>query len=130
MVELVTGLTATGVAGTVFAFLRSAAGKALVARVRGAVRSEATSLRAAVDNLAQVVAAQGDSIEWLRGELATTRAELEAARAALHDKETQLEQDNEKLRARVAELEAQVKALEAALAKKTRVKKTVKRGNV
>ena len=116
-------VTSGGIAGTVaaiWASLRTEAGKALLGRIRKGVVTEARSLRDAVENLAQVVAAQGESIEWLRTELDRTRDELNEARVALNDKEGRLERDNEKLRKRVAELEAQVKALEAALASKKR----------
>lgn len=122
--EILTGTGAAAAAGSVWAFLRSAAGKALIARLRSSIKTESASLRAAIDNLAQVVAAQGESIDWLRSELDRTRIELTEARTALADKEGKLERENEKLRKRVAELEAQVKALEAALAKRTRVRKS------
>lgn len=118
--ELVTGTSTAAVAAATWRFLRSAAGKALVARLKTGIVTETRSLREAVENLAQVVAAQGESIEWLRTELDRTRTELQEARTALNNKESKLEKENEKLRKRVAELEAQVKALEAALASKTR----------
>lgn len=126
--ELITGTGTAAAAAGAWRFLRSATGRALVEKVRGSIVKETVSLRAAIDNLSQVVAAQGESIEWLRGELENTRKELEEARSALNDKENRLEKENEKLRKRVAELEAQVKALEAALAKRTRAKKTTTGG--
>jgi predicted RNase H-like nuclease (RuvC/YqgF family) len=122
--EIATGTGAAAVVAAAWRYLRSSAGKEMVARVRNGIVAETRSLREAVENLAQVVAAQGESIEWLRSELDRTRVELSDARTALTDKEGRLERDNEKLRKRVAELEAQVKALEAALASKTRRPRT------
>ena len=118
--ELVTGAGTAAVVAAVWVFLRSEAGKVVVSKLRRAAIEERASLRAALDNLSQVVESQGESIEWLRSELSNTRRELIEARTALTTKENRLAKDNEKLRDRVAELEAQVKALEAALAKKTR----------
>lgn len=122
--EVVTGTSVAAVAAAAWRFARTEAGKALLGRIRKGIVTETRSLREAVENLAQVVAAQGESIEWLRTELDRTRSELTEARAALNDKENKLEKENEKLRKRVAELEAQVKALEAALASKTRRTRT------
>ena len=116
-------VTSGGIAGTiaaVWAFLRTEAGKSLLGRLRRFAGTEVIALKEAVDNLSQVVSMQGDSLEWLRGELERTRTELTEARLALSDKESKLESENVKLRKRVAELEAQVKALEAILAKRTR----------
>jgi septal ring factor EnvC (AmiA/AmiB activator) len=113
-----TGLVAAAVAA--WRFLRSAAGRKLVGSLRKAAVSETQSLREAIDNLSQVVSAQGDSIEWLRNELDRTRIELTEARVALTAKESKLEVENDLLRERVAELEAQVKALETALAARKR----------
>ena len=118
--EIVTGTGLAATAALVWRLAQTEAGKALLGRIRKGVVTEARSLRDAVENLAQVVAAQGESIEWLRTELDRTRDELNEARIALNDKEGRLERDNEKLRKRVAELEAQVKALETALASKKR----------
>jgi hypothetical protein len=68
-------------------------------------------LTEAVNNLKSVVDAQGNSIEWLRNELTTTKAELELARIQLTKTEA-LALENASLRARVADLEAQVHRLE------------------
>lgn len=127
--QIFTGGGVIGVLAAAWAFLRSESGRRLIGRIKGTIMTEARSLREAVDNLAQVVEAQGESIEWLRGELTRTRAELDEARVALTQKESNLAKENEKLRKRVAELEAQVRALEAALASRTRrttTKKEVK----
>lgn len=122
--ELATGTGVAAVFGAAWRFLRTEAGKAFLSRFRKSVQTEAVSLREAIDNLAQVVTAQGESIEWLRSELDRTRAELSEARKALNDKESRLEEENRQLKGRVAELEGQVKALEAALAaRKRRTKK-------
>lgn len=118
--ELVTSGGVAGAVAGLWAFLRSVTGRALVARLKTGIVTETRSLREAVENLAQVVAAQGESIEWLRTELDRTRIELQEARIALNNKEDRLGKENEKLRKRVAELEAQVKALEAALASRKR----------
>lgn len=123
MINLPEILFGTGAAATVAAlwsFLRTEAGKTLLGRLRRFAGTEVVALKEAIDNLAQVVSMQGDSIEWLRGELERTRIELTDARIALTDKESKMESENVKLRKRVAELEAQVKALEAILAKKIR----------
>lgn len=118
--EILFGTGAAAAAATVWRFLRSEAGQSLLGRLRRFAGTEVVALKEAIDNLAQVVATQGESIDWLRAELERTRTELIEARAALDDKENHLASENAKLRKRVAELEAQVKALEAALAKKTR----------
>lgn len=121
--EILFGTGAAATAATVWRFLRSEAGQSALARLRRFAGTEVVALKEAIDNLAQVVATQGESIDWLRAELERTRTELIEARAALDDKENHLASENAKLRKRVAELEAQVKALEAALAKRTRTRK-------
>ena len=118
--ELAAGTGAAGAAGAAWRFLRSETGRRLLAGFRRTVTNEVSSLREAVDNLAGIVSAQGESIEWLRAELDRTRFELAEARSALTSKESKLEQENVTLRDRVAELEGQVKALEAALAARKR----------
>lgn len=118
--ELAAGGGAVGVIAAVWRFLRSPFGRGLVDRIGRAARQEAASLREAIDNLSVVVAAQGESIEWLRGELDSTRTELDEARRLLAEKESKLEAENLSLRARVAELETQVRILEAALAARKR----------
>lgn len=123
--QIIAGGGTAGAGAALWAFLRSEAGKQLLGRLRRTVTAEAGALREAIDNLAEVVAAQGQSIEWLRGELDKTRAELKLARQTLQEREGKLEKENAKLRKRVAELEGQVKALEEALAKRSRVKKKV-----
>jgi len=125
--ELVTGGGIAGAVAAAWAFLRSEAGQSALTRLRRFAGTEVVALKEAIDNLAQVVATQGESIDWLRAELERTRTELVEARAALDDKENHLASENAKLRKRVAELEAQVKALEAILAKRTR-KTTTKAG--
>lgn len=122
--EILFGTGAAAAAATAWRFLRSEAGQSLLGRLRRFAGTEVVALKEAIDNLAQVVATQGESIDWLRAELERTRNELIEARAALDDKENHLASENDKLRKRVAELEAQVKALEAALAKRTRATKS------
>ena len=122
--EVATGTGVAAVVAAVWRFLRSEAGKSLLGKIRRFAGTEVSALKEAVENLAQVVGMQGDSIEWLSTELERTRTELVEARVALTDKETYLAQENDKLRNRVAELEAQVRALEAALAKRPRATAT------
>ena len=122
--EIVFGTGAAATAAAAWRFLRSDAGQSLLSKIRRFAGTEVVALKEAVENLAQVVGMQGDSIEWLRTELERTRTELVEARNALTDKETYLAQENDKLRNRVAELEAQVKALEAALSKRPRTTAT------
>ena len=122
--EIAFGTGAAATAAAVWRFLRSDAGQSLLSKIRRFAGTEVSALKEAVENLAQVVGMQGDSIEWLRTELERTRTELVEARNALTDKETYLAQENDKLRNRVAELEAQVRALEAALAKRPRTTAT------
>jgi predicted RNase H-like nuclease (RuvC/YqgF family) len=117
--EIATGSGAAAAAVAAWRFLKSPVGGRFIAAVTRTFKRETESLREAVENLAAVVTAQGESIEWLRGELDRTRGELGEARAALANRENRLEAENEKLRKRVAELENQVKALESALALKS-----------
>jgi len=119
--ELATGTGATAAAvAAAWRFLRSSSGQAFLGRLRRAAVNETASLREAIDNLAQVVSSQGESIEWLRTELDRTRTELAQAREALTNKESKLEKENAALRKRIVELEGQVKALETALAARKR----------
>jgi phage shock protein A len=127
--EITAGTGAAAAAAAVWRYLRSASGQAFLGRLRRAAVNETASLREAIDNLAQVVSTQGESIEWLRGELDRTRIELAEAREALSNKESKLEKENVKLRQRIAELEAQVKALEAALAARKRRTASKKESN-
>lgn len=127
--EITAGTGVAALAAAVWRFLRTESGRVFLGRLRRAAVNEAASLREAIDNLAQVVSAQGESIEWLRSELDRTRRELAEAREALTNKESKLEKENAKLRQRVAELEAQVKALETALAARKRRTVTKKEGN-
>lgn len=78
------------------------------------VSNSVVDLTEAISNLQLVVEAQGESIEWLREELTSTKIELEAARIQLQKTEG-LAIENAALRARVADLEAQVQKLEEEL---------------
>jgi chromosome segregation ATPase len=127
--EITAGTGVAAAAATAWRFLRTESGRAFLGRIRRAAVNETASLREAIDNLAQVVSAQGESIEWLRGELDRTRGELAEARTALNNKENKLEKENASLRKRIAELEDQVKALETALAARKRRTATKKEGN-
>jgi phage shock protein A len=123
--EIATGTGLAAAAAAAWRYLRSESGRSVLARLRRAAIDEVGSLRDALNNLTQVVSAQGESIEWLRTELDRTRVELADARTALTDKESKLEKENAALRKRIVELESQVKALEAALA--ARKRRTVKK---
>lgn len=121
--QITAGGGGAAVLAALWRFLRSSTGSKFVKSLVRGVRRDAESLREALDNLSAIVTTQGESIEWLRGELDVTRAELDVARKALADRESRLEKENDQLRTRVAELELQVKALESALAYKSRQRK-------
>jgi len=125
--ELLFGTGAAASVATVWRFLRTETGRELLTKLRKFTGTEIAALKASIENLAQVVSTQGDSINWLRAELDLTRLELTVAKEALHNKESYLEDENNKLRGRVAELEAQVRALEFILSKKVVKKPTVKK---
>ena len=83
------------------------------------------ALRASIEALSAVVTAQGQSIEWLRGELEQAKTDLELARAELAEaKEAHAQvaskalSENAALRKRIQELEGQVKSLEEELARR------------
>jgi predicted RNase H-like nuclease (RuvC/YqgF family) len=78
------------------------------------ISNSVLDLTEAVNSLKSVVEAQGESIEWLRTELTSTKAELEIARLQLSKTEA-LAIENAALRTRVADLEAQVHKLEEEL---------------
>lgn len=101
-----------GVVGLVVAVLRSQRARAAVIRLLN--DTPGVDLSEAVNSLRTVVEAQGESIEWLREELTSTKAELEIARTQLAKTEA-LAVENAALRARVADLEAQVHKLEEEL---------------
>lgn len=95
----------------------------------------ADDLRAAIENMSQVVDAQGSSIDWLTqqqefliGQLEAAKAELAAAREQLKELE-ELHRENAGLRKRVAELEEQVKALEDELARRKKYTPKAKRSD-
>lgn len=101
-----------GVVGLVVAALKSQRVRSAVIRLLG--DGSGLDLSEAVNSLRTVVEAQGESIEWLREELTSTKAELEIARTQLAKTEA-LAVENAALRARVADLEAQVHKLEEEL---------------
>lgn len=100
-----------GVLGLLVRALRSPKARAALARL---LSNTMLDLEEAVKSLKTVVEAQGESIEWLRGELTNAKAELEIARLQLAKTEA-LAIENAALRARVADLEAQVHKLEEEL---------------
>lgn len=103
--------------GGLFAYLRSGKGsaalKSFLSIFTGSSNSEA--IESALNNLAKVVDAQGQSIEWLMSELETTKQHLQEAREALKKREDELQSENAALKSRIAELETQVQALEQEL---------------
>lgn len=100
-----------GVLGLLVRALRSPKTRAALARL---LSNTMLDLEEAVKSLKTVVEAQGESIEWLRGELTNAKAELEIARLQLAKTEA-LAIENAALRARVADLEEQVHKLEEEL---------------
>lgn len=94
-------------AGGVFGLFKFGALRAAVVAL---LTESPHSLREALDSLASVVQAQGDSIAWLRSELDSARTELELTRTALRENTT--------LRERVAELEELVRSLEQELTRR------------
>ena len=80
----------------------------------GRLLSDASGIERSLSSLQKVVEAQGESIDWLRGELDLTRRALDEARSRLQETEN-LAIENVKLRARVAELELHVARLEVQL---------------
>lgn len=100
-----------GVVGLLTGLLRSPKTRAALGRL---LSNTMIDLEDAVRNLKTVVEAQGESIEWLRAELSSTKEELEIARLHLAKTEA-LALENAALRSRVADLEAQVHKLEEEL---------------
>jgi predicted RNase H-like nuclease (RuvC/YqgF family) len=100
-----------GVVGLVAQAIRSPKVRKALARL---ISNSVVDLTEAVSSLKTVVEAQGESIEWLRTELTSTKAELEIARLQLSKTEA-LAIENAALRTRVADLEAQVHKLEEEL---------------
>jgi predicted RNase H-like nuclease (RuvC/YqgF family) len=98
------------VLGAVLASLRSKK----VRTIAGRLFAEDSELKGSLESLRSVVEAQGESIEWLRGELDRTRNELDQARIQLRETEN-LKIENIQLRIRVAELENHVIRLEEKL---------------
>jgi len=97
-----------GIVGLITGALKSARFRAILHRL---FSNSVLDLTEAVKSLQSVVEAQGESIEWLRNELTSTKAELEVARLQLAKTES-LALENAALRTRVADLEAQVHKLE------------------
>jgi predicted RNase H-like nuclease (RuvC/YqgF family) len=100
-----------GVLGLIVRALRSVKFRETLGRL---LSNSMVDLEDAVRGLKTVVEAQGESIEWLRIELSTTKSELEVARLQLAKTES-LAVENIALRSRIADLEAQVQRLEEEL---------------
>ena len=100
-----------GVVGTIAGALKS---KRFREALRRLFSASVLDLTETVRTLQTVVEAQGESIEWLRAELSTTKSELDVARLQLAKTES-LAVENIALRARIADLETQVQKLEEEL---------------
>jgi predicted RNase H-like nuclease (RuvC/YqgF family) len=100
-----------GVVGTIAGALKSKRFREAVRRLFSASMLDLTET---VRTLQTVVEAQGESIEWLRTELSSTKSELDVARLQLAKTES-LAVENIALRSRIADLEAQVQRLEEEL---------------
>lgn len=110
-------LAATAAVGGLVAYLRSSKGSAIVRAFTQIFTGSRDNdyITAALNNLAKVVDAQGESIEWLRSELELTKQQLQESREALKKREDELQNENSNLKSRIAELENQVQALEQEL---------------
>ena len=100
-----------GVVGTIAGALKSKRFREAIRRLFSASMLDLTET---VRTLQTVVEAQGESIEWLRTELNSTKSELDVARLQLAKTES-LAVENIALRSRIADLEAQVQRLEEEL---------------
>lgn len=106
--QIAVNLGGGGVAAAAIAYaLRSPKLRGIALRVL----SSDFNVKDALESLKSVVAAQGESIEWLRTELDRTREELNDARRQLQETAS-LAVENAKLRIRVSELENHVSRLE------------------
>jgi predicted RNase H-like nuclease (RuvC/YqgF family) len=74
-------------------------------------------LKAAMDNMSNIVSSQGQSVDWLTQQLTQYREDLDMAREKLKEME-EMHIENTALKIRVQELESQVKALEEDLARR------------
>lgn len=118
-----------GGAGLLGLLVRAARSGKLSAVVSRVIANAMVDIEDTVRGLKTVVEAQGESIEWLRSELDSTKRELLEAREQLQKTEA-LAAENAQLRSRVAELEAHVLRLEDELKRRRggRPKKEVSDG--
>jgi predicted nuclease with TOPRIM domain len=105
----------TGVVGLIVAFFKSTKVKSVFTKLTS--QSAVTDLTEALSTLRTVVETQGESIEWLRGELTATKDELMSAREQLKNTEA-LSIENSQLRIRIADLEEHVAKLQEELNKR------------
>jgi chromosome segregation ATPase len=105
----------TGVIGLFISIFRSTKFKSVFTKLTS--QSAVTDLTEALSTLRTVVETQGESIEWLRGELSATKDELLNAREQLKNTES-LSIENSQLRIRIADLEAHVAILQEELNKR------------
>jgi chromosome segregation ATPase len=105
----------TGIVGLLISLFRSTKFKSVFTKLTS--QSAVTDLTEALSTLRTVVETQGESIEWLRGELTTTKEELTAAKEQLKNTEA-LSIENSQLRIRIADLEAHVAILQEELNKR------------
>jgi chromosome segregation ATPase len=105
----------TGIVGLLVSLFRSTRFKSAFTKLTS--QSAVTDLTEALSTLRTVVETQGESIEWLRGELTATKDELMSAREQLKNTES-LSIENSQLRIRIADLEAHVAILQEELNKR------------
>ena len=105
----------TGIIGLMLSLFRSTKFKSAFTKLTS--QSAVTDLTEALSTLRTVVETQGESIEWLRGELTATKDELTSAREQLKNTEA-LSIENSQLRIRIADLEEHVAKLQEELNKR------------
>lgn len=111
--------TLAGFGGVAYAIIKFVNKFSLSRHIRRVMNIEpgADDLRAAMDNMSQVVLSQGQSIDWLTNQLVQYRTELDANQEKLKEME-EMHKENIALKRRVTELEDIVKYLEAELARR------------
>jgi len=112
--QLVAGITGIGsVTYAIIKFLNKFSPTHHIRRILN-IEPGADDLRAAMDNMSQVVLSQGQSIDWLTNQLVQYRTELDDNHEKLKEMET-MHKENLALKRRVTELEDIVKYLEKEL---------------
>jgi hypothetical protein len=112
--QLVAGITGIGsVTYAIIKFINKFSPTHHIRRILN-IEPGADDLRAAMDNMSQVVLSQGQSIDWLTNQLVQYRTELDDNHEKLKDMET-MHKENLALKRRVTELEDIVRYLEKEL---------------